>query len=133
MSGDMQEKFELGIKLKRQRTYDNCAMILRAVASLPESGGTHAEILAKIRETKRSYPPSNLSNFLPQLAQEDRGELLRMTPDGRWRYDEPLQHTFAQILFSIPSAGDDVFADALSEQIPEAQRQEALEAADVAA
>lgn len=129
MSGEMQEAFDKGMLLKRERKYDNCALILRAVASLPERGGTKAEILAKIKETHPTYKPGGLTNFLPQLTKPDRGELLRETLDGRWRYNEPLQHTYAQILFKFPVGTDDPFADALSSQVPSEQSEEAQKAA----
>lgn len=132
MSGTMQEAFDKGMLLKRRRQYDNCALILKAIASLPERGGTKAEILDKIRETHPNYPQPNLNGFLPQLTEEDRGELLRETLDGRWRYSEPLQHTYAQILFEFPVGADDLFADALSSQVPAEQRREAQEAASEA-
>ena len=129
MSGDMREDFEKGVFLKRARIFDNCAVILRAVARLPEQGGTHAEILARIKETTPGYPPENLSGFLPQLAKDERGGLLRNTPDGRWRYDEPLQHTYAQILFSLELEDGDLFAGELLQSVSDEQRSRAQAAA----
>ncbi len=131
MSSDMKEDFENGVYLKRVRKFDNCAVILRAVASLPEHGGTHAEILARIKETTPGYPPGNLSAFLPQLASDERGGLLRNTPDGRWRYDEPLQHTYAQILFNIELEDGDIFALELIQSVSGEQRDRAQAAASL--
>jgi len=131
MSGDMREDFEKGVFLKRARKFDNCAVILRAVARLPENGGTHAEILARIKETTPGYPPANLSAFLPQLASDDRGGLLRNTSDGRWRYDEPLQHTYAQILFNIEPEEGDIFAAELLQSVSGEQRERAQAAASI--
>lgn len=129
MSGDMKEAFEKGVYLKRDRKYDNCAVILKAVASLPERGGTHAEILAQIRESTPGYPAGNLSSFLPQLAGDERGNLLRKTREGRWRYDEPLQHTYAQILFGVDLEEGDLFASELAQSVSESERIEAQSAA----
>lgn len=131
MSGDMKENFDKGVFLKRARKYDNCAVILRAVASLPERGGTHAEILARIRETTPGYPTGNLSAFLPQLTEDERGGLLRSTSDGRWRYDKPLQHTYAQILFNIDLEDDDVFASELVQSVSGDQQTKAQAAASI--
>lgn len=131
MSGNMKEDFEKGVFLKRVRKFDNCAVILRAIAGLPERGGTHAEILAQIKESTPGYPAGNLSAFLPQLASDERGGLLRNTPDGRWRYDEPLQHTYAQILFNIRLETDDIFASELLESVSNEQRDKAQAAASI--
>ena len=129
MQSDIKERFEKGLYLKRKRKYDNCGIILRAIASLPESGGTHAEILAKIRESIAEYPPSNLTSYLVELGSEDRGSLIRKAADGKHRFDEPMQHTYAQIIFDLEPAADDLYASELETQVSEEDRERAAAAA----
>jgi len=130
MQSDIKERFEKGLFLKRKRKYDNCGIILRAIASLPENGGTHAEILAKIREQSAEYPASNLTSYLVELGGEDRGALVRKTADGKHRFDEPMQHTYAQIIFDLKPAADDLYASELETQVSAADRERAAAAAD---
>lgn len=129
MQGNMKHSLEMAVYRKRTRKYDNCAIILKAIASLPEHGGTHAEILAEIRKTIPEYPPSNLTFYLVELGTEERGAMIRKTADGRHRFDEPLQHTYAQINFNLDPREGDLFAAELSTQVTDEEKARALAAA----
>lgn len=63
MQGDTKEAFEKALYLRRERKYNNCALILEALAALPATGGSHADLLNKIHRTKHEYPASNLSSL----------------------------------------------------------------------
>jgi len=98
-SGRMKARFRSAMKVHRKRIYDNTELILRALAELPESGGTVGEILTIIRRGKPGYPSSNATVYLRELQQEQRGSLVRKTAAGVYRFDEPLHHAYAKAFF----------------------------------
>lgn len=95
--------FDRGLRRDRIRRYDNCRLILEALARLPESGAHHAEILAEIRRQESSYGPGNLTNYSRQLLTEERGELLKQGMDGRFKFQSPLVHAYARSYFNVTS------------------------------
>lgn len=101
-SSSLKSRFRKALVVHRQRKYKNTELILRALANLPESGGTLADILVMIRQDSPqtlSYPYANLTKYLDELQREDRGALVRKTSAGTYRFDEPLQHAFAKGYF----------------------------------
>lgn len=66
----------------------------------------HSELLSDIRKMEKSYPAGNLTTYLSQLIGEQRGGLLRIGGDGRYRFVEPLHHTFAQVTLARQALPD---------------------------
>lgn len=95
-SDTLKAAFDAALMRHRVRKYDNCREILTVLATGPLAGMRHSDILARIRETHREYPPANLTVYLRDLTTERRGNLLRSSPDGNYRFADPLHHTFAQ-------------------------------------
>jgi hypothetical protein len=95
-SDTLKNSFDRALKRHKVRRYDNTRLILSALAIGPLDGMLHAEILARIRQIDRHYPPGNLTYYLGQLTTEERGGVLRRSPNGRHRFISPLHHTYAQ-------------------------------------
>ncbi|KJL45629.1 hypothetical protein RR49_00038 [Microbacterium ginsengisoli] len=107
--GTMREDFDAALEVTQTRKYHNYAIILRAIAALPERGATHAQILAKIREGLPDYPPGNLTTYLRKLQTEERRALIRKTSEGLFRYNRPLQHAYAILRFKLPMNAEEEF------------------------
>ncbi|PPF23788.1 MULTISPECIES: AAA family ATPase [unclassified Rathayibacter] len=105
-SGVMKADFDKALEVTQTRKYHNYAIILRAIASLPERGATHAEIYARIRESHSEYPAGNLTQYLRKLQLPERSALIRKTSEGLFRYDQPLQHAYAILRFDLPVNSD---------------------------
>ena len=97
--------FDQALRRYRIRKYDNCRMILAAVARGGPNGMQNGEIYSAIREDHPEYPQSNLTTYLRELTSEDRGRILTQGVDGRYRFAEPLYYAYAQALFRPPTHG----------------------------
>lgn len=91
--------FDQALRRYRIRKYDNCKLILEALAKGAPSGMQNAEILSVVREIHSEYPQSNLTSYLRELTSEDRGTVLKQGLDGRYRFADPLYYAYAQALF----------------------------------
>lgn len=107
--GNMKDDFDVALEVTQTRKYHNYAIILRAIASLPERGATHAEILARIRQDLPDYPAGNLTTYLRKLQTEERKALIRKTSEGLFRYNRPLQHAYAILRFKLPISAQEEF------------------------
>jgi hypothetical protein len=95
----LRQTYDTATRTARARRYDNCRIIVHALAALPRDGGTHAEILSKIREDFPDYPASNLSSYLPQLQSSDRGEvILHDVPSGRYYFASPMLSAYSRAI-----------------------------------
>jgi len=99
-SDSLKHRFDMALRQKRKRKYDNCRIILKALAlSNSAAGLTKGELICEIRKEVPEYPQGNLSLYLPQLETEDRGALLRRNPGSqRYYYANPFYKVFARIL-----------------------------------
>jgi hypothetical protein len=105
-SADIKQDFVKALVVKASRKYENHALILKALAGLGESGGTHAELLAAVRQlSDEDYPSSNLTTYLKQLQTEARGSVIRKTGTGQFRFAKPIMHTYARQLFGVSTNG----------------------------
>jgi len=91
--------FDQALRRYRIRKYDNCKLILTALAKETPVGLQNAEILSAIREVHPEYPQSNLTSYLRELTSDDRGAVLKQGLDGRYRFADPLYYAYAQALF----------------------------------
>jgi hypothetical protein len=91
--------YDVATKTERARQYDNCRLIIHALSKLPKDGGTHAQLLQKIREQKPNYPSSNLSNYLTELQAPKRGEVvIHDVSSGRYYFGSPMLHAYARAM-----------------------------------
>lgn len=101
-SADVKQDFEKALVVKASRKYENHALILKALAGMGESGGTHAELLVAVRQlSDADYPSSNLTTYLKQLQTEARGSVIRKSSTGQFRFSKPIMHTYARQLFGV--------------------------------
>jgi hypothetical protein len=88
--------FGRALKHRGGARFDNRRIILAAMASGPLAGMSFADVLAKVRIIEAHYPESNLRRYLKELSSEDeKGRLLRIGRDGKYRFVEPVYHTVA--------------------------------------
>lgn len=93
-SASLKTAFERAIRRKRKGQFDNCRLILKALAHHGEEGAQHHELLSHIREGFDDFPPGNLTQYLRELQTKDRGEIVR--------YDEvSLKYSFSDPLFRV--------------------------------
>lgn len=95
-SDTIKAAFDRALRRHRVRKYDNCRLILTALAEAPLEGQLGNEILGEIRRAHPDYPQSNLTSYLQQLSTAERGTVLRHGVDGRYRFTDPIYHAYAQ-------------------------------------
>jgi len=104
-SDTLKAVFDLALKQRRVRTFDNARLILRALTEFGEAGGTHSDLLKKIHRAEATYPPSNLTFYLRELQTTKHGEITRFDPtSGRYFFRDPLYLAYARCLFVSPGA-----------------------------
>src|SRR5262249_40347641 len=55
--------FDKAFRQKRTRKYDNCRLILEALAECEQEGAVHSTLLELIRKRQLDYPASNLTQY----------------------------------------------------------------------
>jgi hypothetical protein len=101
-SDSLKATFERALRRHKVRQYDNTRLILAALARGPLDGLLYAEVLKYVKEAEPGYPAGNLTMYIRQLMDEERGSLILLSPDGRYRFVDPLHHTFAQVSLLSP-------------------------------
>ena len=102
-SDSVKAKFDAALRRHRVRRFDNTRLILAAMAQGPIEGMLQGEILSSIKTDEPDYPASNLTLYLRQLLTEQRGSLVILSPDGRYRFVDPLHHTYAKVALRRPA------------------------------
>ena len=87
--------------------YDNCRIVLAAVASGPLAGMTFDEILTRIHGKHKDYPEKNLRRYLRELTKDERGQLLKVASGGKWRFISAIYHSIVRVMLSKPSQAAD--------------------------
>lgn len=106
-SDTLKSTFDKALRRRKIRKFDNCRLILQALAKGPLDGREYAEILSSIHAVVSDYPAGNLSQYLNELTHEERGGILRVGLDRKYRFVDPLYHTFAQLtLLEQPPGGN---------------------------
>jgi hypothetical protein len=95
-SDTLKATFDRALKRHKVRQYDNTRLILSALAAGPLTGMLYSEILREVQKTEHHYPPANLTTYLKQLTADARGNILRIGADGRYRFVDPLHHTYGK-------------------------------------
>jgi hypothetical protein len=103
-SDSLQEIFDRALRQKRKRKFDNCRLILEALATSDASRGlTKGEIMDMIRRKAPEYPPGNLTLYLEYLQSEERSAIIRSdSASGKYDYANPFHKVFARLLFTRP-------------------------------
>lgn len=105
-SDSLKAAFDRALRRSKVRKYDNGRIILTALARLQQDGASHAEILTEIRKEKASYPSGNLTTYIKQLQQEERGGLIRHdVASGRFSFADPVYRAFAVSQFVASNSG----------------------------
>jgi energy-coupling factor transporter ATP-binding protein EcfA2 len=107
LSDTLKASFDVALKRHKVKKFDNCRLILQALARGPLEGLTYQEILANIRRVSSDYPPGNLTSYLRALQSEERGAIIRQGLNQRYRFVDPLFHTFAQMTLTPRSPGEE--------------------------
>jgi ABC-type oligopeptide transport system ATPase subunit len=102
-SDTLRASFNKALRRHKVRKYDNCRLILTVLAKGPIEGMLYAEILAGIKAIAPDYPAGNLTSYLRQLMQDDRGSIVKHGSDQKYRFADPLYHTFAQLTLARAS------------------------------
>lgn len=93
----LREAYDRATRTDRKRKYDNCRLIVHAIASLGPTGGTFPEILRQIRRDARQYPSSNLTQYLKVLQDPRRGQPLIHDPaSGKYSFAWPMLHAYTR-------------------------------------
>lgn len=119
-SDTLKSVFERALKRHQVKKYDNTSLILTALAGGPLEGLRHRDILADIRKSEPNYPPGNLTNYLRALSSEERGAIVRVSEGGRYRFTDPLYHTFAQTQLRPRKASNTAASQRLEEIVSRA-------------
>ncbi len=107
-SDTLKSAFDKAIKRKRERKFDNTNLILEALTLAGAKGATHAELLSTIQKKLDSYPAGNLTTYLRELEDADRGEILRHdSTSGKYYFKDPVFLVYAQCLY-VPARGSKV-------------------------
>ena len=100
-SDSIKSRFDKALKQKRAGKYDNCRIILTAMANHGKESVSRPEILKIIRRTHKTYPPGNLTNYLKELQSSERGEIINYD-ENSWHYSfsNPFLKVFSKALFT---------------------------------
>lgn len=104
MSDTLKSAFDKAFRRKKKGKFDNCRLIVQALATFEQEGATSRELSHKIRQTEPRYPAGNLTLYVTQLTRETRGQLLRYDNDsGRYSFADPIYRAFALALLKQPA------------------------------
>lgn len=102
-SDTLKGRFEKALTRRHVKKYDNCRLILRALANGPLEGMLFSELITTIRSEHPKYPAGNLTTYLRMLQQPDRGGLVRIAGGGRFCFVDPFHHLFAHLTLANES------------------------------
>lgn len=117
-SDTLRTRFGSAMRVQRGQRIDSPRLILSILAASKLHGLTELEIFDRIRLRYPEYSVSTLRRWLIKLCSTDRGNLLYLSPDHRFRFTEPVMHTFAQGLLGVDVKND--LAISFSEMIASA-------------
>jgi hypothetical protein len=101
-SDTIKDIFDRALRRRRRRgKFDNCRIILRALAKSDDNDGiTRGDLMQIIRESEPKYPEGNLRIYLSSLVEDDRGAILRYDPaSGLFSFNNPFHKVFAIVFF----------------------------------
>ncbi len=99
----LREEYDRATRAKRIRKFDNCRLIIQALAPFGPDGATHPELLCALRRVHLEYPAGNLTLYLTQLSSQERGFVLaKDIASGRFRFASPMMHAYARAVDDGP-------------------------------
>ena len=105
-SDTLKAAFDSAFRRLRTRKFDNPRLILAALTECDQDGATHAELLSKVKKTEKEYPAGNLTQYLLQLQQKERGGLVRYDgTSGKYAFSDPIYRVFSKTLFTKEAEG----------------------------
>jgi len=105
-SDTLKSTFDKALKRHREVKYDNCRLILEALATFPNEGATRSQILQHIQNIVKEYPVGNLTAYLKELETKERGIVLRYNHNSRrYSFSDPIFRTFALAVFNNDKKG----------------------------
>ncbi|QDT39225.1 AAA family ATPase [Stratiformator vulcanicus] len=98
-SDTFKKQYEKATRRKQSGKFDNCKLIVHAIAEMGEDGGTYAEILKHIHTSHPKYPAGNLTNYLKQLQTPERAEIIKQdSASGRFSFFNQFMKTYVYML-----------------------------------
>jgi hypothetical protein len=92
----VKDKFISAFRQKKKGLYDNGKLILTALASVDQNGGTYNELYEIIQKLETGYPAGNLSHYLKELQTEERGNLVHYDENlNKFMFSDPIYRAFA--------------------------------------
>ena len=99
-SDTLKAVFDKALRRKKSGKYDNCRIVLEALAKFDQEGATHGQIIAEIHKRHHGYPSGNCTYYLDELQRSDRGCIIRNDPvSGRFSFSDPIFRAFAVTMF----------------------------------
>lgn len=106
-SDTLRKRYELAVKVHKVRKYDNGKVIIEALANLDFEEVQQNTILQEIRKIHPTYPQANLSSYLLQLQNVEKGEIIILNPNnGKYSFSDPLIRTYVKCLKNIEKEGE---------------------------
>jgi hypothetical protein len=94
----LRHAYDVATRTERSRKYDNCRLIVQALATFNADGATHPQLLARIREAVPEYPQGNLSGYLLELQSPKRGEaILHDAASGKYFFASPMLCAYSRV------------------------------------
>jgi energy-coupling factor transporter ATP-binding protein EcfA2 len=95
-SDSIRSAFDKALKQNRKTRYDNAGLILRALSSFKERGASRVELHTRICQAEPKYPGTSLKNYLPKLATQEYGAIVRYDSNsGLYSFSDPIYRAFA--------------------------------------
>lgn len=111
-SDTLSSVFDRALKRTRVVKYDNSRLILEALSNFNTDGAIYNTIFTAVKQSHPEYPASNLTSYLGQLCEANRGSILRNDPDsGMYSFSDPLFHAYARAMFQPPQTDNNLFED----------------------
>lgn len=106
-SDTLKERYDRATRVDRKRTFENGKIILFAIIQSDQEELSHSDILTQVRKKHTAYPASNLSQYLPKLVTDDRGNVLHLNPaNGKYSFSDPFIRTFVRYRFETASKNE---------------------------
>lgn len=95
-SDSIRSLFDQALKQRRKTLYDHCSLVLEALCTFNERGGSRVELLKKIKKKEQKYTEKSLKDTLEKLFTDDYGGLVRFDQTaGLYSFSDPIYRAFA--------------------------------------
>ena len=105
-SDTLRDRFSSVLVVQARSHIDSPRLILAVLAAAKLEGLTEPEILDRVRTRYPSYTAPTLKRWLKKLREGGPEDLIYRSADGRYRFGEPVMHTYAQGLFGVDVDSD---------------------------